>query len=125
MDTVQQVIEDTEAVKTFDISAQQEELLEKYARLADKDYCRLCTTCVPHCPKGIPIPDILRFRMYFNNYKREDYAKNLYNELPDHQKVTRCDDCGKCEEHCPYQLKIVEKLHNAHSILIEDKKLIT
>jgi len=125
MDTVQQVIEDAEAVVTRDqyASALQDELLEEYARLADRDYCRLCTTCVPHCPNGIPIPDILRFRMYYNNYKWGDYAKSLYNELPDHQKVTRCDDCRICEEHCPYGLKIVEKLQEAHSILAGEKTL--
>jgi len=123
MDTVQQVVEDVEAVTSFEITAQQEELLELYAGIADKDYCRLCTTCVPHCPKGIPIPDILRFRMYYNNYGWGDYAKSLYNELPDYQKVTQCDGCGICESHCPYQLKIVEKLQEAHSILAVEKTL--
>ena len=123
MDTVQQVIENCEAIATRDNYAlgEQDELLEEYARLADKDYCRLCTSCVPYCPKGIPVPDILRFSMYYNNYKWGDYAKSLYNELPAHQKVTRCDDCGKCEEHCPYELKIVEKLHQAHSILTDEE----
>ena len=123
MDTVQQVIEDVEAAKSVEFTAQQEELLELYAGVADKDYCRLCTTCVPHCPKGIPVPDILRFRMYYNNYGWGDYAKGLYNELPDYQKVTQCDDCGICESHCPHQLKIVEKLQEAHSILAEEKTL--
>ena len=123
MDTVQQVIEDAEAVTSFEITAQQEELLELYAGVADKDYCRLCTTCVPHCPKGIPVPDILRFRMYYNNYGWGDYAKNLYKELPDYQKVTQCDDCGMCESHCQHQLKIMEKLQEAHSILAEEKTL--
>jgi len=123
MDTVQQVVEDVEAVTSFEITAQQEELLELYAGVADKDYCRLCTTCVPHCPKGIPVPDILRFRMYYNNYGWGDYAKNLYNELPDYQRATQCDDCGICENHCPHQLKIVEKLKEAHSILAEEKTL--
>ncbi len=123
MDTVQQVVEDVEAVTSFEITAHQEELLELYAGVADKDYCRLCTTCVPHCTKGIPVPDILRFRMYYNNYGWGDYAKSLYNELPDYQKVTQCDDCGMCESHCPHQLKIVEKLQEAHSILAEEKTL--
>ncbi len=127
MDTVEQVIEDVEAVVTRDqyASAMQDELLEDYARLADKDYCRLCTTCVPHCPKGLPIPDILRFRMYYNNYQWGDYAKNLYNELPDYQKAVRCDDCGRCEEHCPYGLKIVENIYHAHSLLTDNKPSVS
>ncbi|MCL5019291.1 MAG: aldo/keto reductase [Patescibacteria group bacterium] len=123
MDTVQQVIENAEAVVTREKYASliQDELLEDYARLADKDYCRLCSTCIPECPRGIPIPDVLRFRMYYNNYQWKDYARMLYNGLPEHQKITECDRCGKCEEHCPYELKIVEKLIEAHAILRNDK----
>ena len=99
----------------------QDELLEEYARLAHEDYCRLCETCVPHCHKVIPIPDILRHRMYYNNYQWEDFAVNWYNKLPYHQKAKQCDECGKCEEHCPYELKIIEKILDAHSILTDEK----
>jgi len=125
MDTVQQVIEDVEAVTSREITSVQKELLEDYAQLADKDYCRLCETCTPHCPKGIPIPDILRFRMYYDNYGHKEYAMSLYNELPDHKKVTECDECGICEEHCPYNLSIVEKLNQAHWVLTENKPLFS
>ena len=127
MDTVQQVIEDCEAVSTRDqyASETKNELLEEYARLADKDYCRLCETCVPHCPNGVRIPDILRFRMYYNNYKWEEYAKAQYNNLYDYEKATNCNDCGICESHCPYQLSIREKIREAHSILAENKTLIS
>lgn len=124
MDTVQQLVEDVEAIKTFEFTTEQEELFEKYMKLADSDYCRLCSTCVPQCPKEIPIPDILRFRMYYNNYQWGDYAKGQYNNLPENKKVTNCDLCGICEKHCPYNLKIMEKLQLAHSILADGKKLI-
>jgi len=121
MDTVQQVIENVEGVITREMTSIQKELLELYTRIADKDYCRMCETCIPHCPKGIPVSDILRFGMYYNNYQWGDYAKNLYNELPEYKKVTRCDDCGRCEEHCPNQLPVVEKLYRAHAALTDGK----
>ena len=123
MDTVQMVVDNAEAITTRDknLSAVQDELLEDYVHIADKDYCRLCETFIPHCPKGIPVPDILRFRMYYNNYKSEKYAMDMYNELPDNRKVPHCDKCGNCEEYCPYGLKIVEKLQSAHAILANGK----
>jgi len=125
MDTVQQVVEDVEAVTSREITSVQKELLEDYAQLAEKNYCRLCETCTPHCPKGIPVPDILRFRMYYDNYGHKEYAMSLYNELPDHKKVTECDECGICEKHCPYNLSIVEKLNQAHWVLTENKPLFS
>lgn len=117
MDTVQQVIENAGAVVSREITAEQEKLLELYTNIANKDYCRLCETCLPHCPNGVAIADIQRFRMYHNNYKWKNYAKNLYNELPNCKKVTNCDDCGVCENYCPYQLAIREKLRDAHTLL--------
>ena len=121
MDTVQQVVEDCEAVRARTLTAEQKELLEMYASIADRDYCRMCETCNQFCPKGVAIADILRFRMYYKNYGRRDYAKNLYNELADCQKVTQCEGCRLCEKNCPNQLAVVEKLQEAASILTDDR----
>ena len=121
MDTVQQVVENCEAVKARKLTAEQNELLEMYAGIADKDFCRMCETCSQFCPRGVAIADILRFRMYYKNYGRRDYAISLYNELADCQKVTQCDGCRLCERNCPNQLAIVEKLQEAASILTDDR----
>jgi predicted aldo/keto reductase-like oxidoreductase len=118
MDTVQQVVEDCEAVRTRKLTAAQKELLDMYAGIADKDYCRMCETCIQSCPRGVAVADILRFRMYYKNYGRQDYARNLYSELPDCQKFTQCDNCRMCENNCPNQLAVVEKLREAASILV-------
>jgi predicted aldo/keto reductase-like oxidoreductase len=121
MDTVQQVVENCEAVKTRKLTAEQKELLEMYAGIADKDFCRMCETCDRFCPRGIAIADILRYRMYYKSYGRRVYAKNLYSELADCQKVTQCDGCRLCERNCPNQLAVVEKLQEAASILTDDR----
>ena len=121
MDTVQQVVEDCEAVKTRELTAEQKELLEMYASAADKDYCRMCETCSQSCPRGVAVADILRFRMYYKNYGRRDYAVGLYNELADCQKATQCDGCRLCEKSCPNQLAVVDKLQEAASSLSGDR----
>lgn len=121
MDTVQQVVENCEAVRTRKLTARQNELLDMYAGIADKDYCRMCETCSQFCPRGIAIADILRFRMYYKNYGLRDYAISLYNELADCQKVRQCDGCRLCERNCPNQLAVVEKLQETASILADDR----
>ncbi len=119
MDRVQQVIDNVEAVTTRDqfTSDIQDDIMEQYASIADKDYCRLCAECIPACPKNIPIPDLLRYRLYHNNYKQVSLAKNLYNQLPGGIKASACDSCGKCEDVCPYDLKIINKIFEAHASL--------
>ncbi|MHC4538228.1 MAG: aldo/keto reductase, partial [Planctomycetota bacterium] len=121
MDTIQQVVEDCEAVRTRELTAEQRELLEMYASVANGDYCRMCETCDQSCPRGVAVSDILRFRMYYKNYGRRDYAVSLYDELADRQKAAQCDGCRLCEENCPNQLAIVDKLHEAASILTDDR----
>ena len=116
MSTVQDVIEDCEAV-TGKLTAMHYHLLEHYAAAASDDYCRLCETCVPSCPQGIRIPDILRFRMYYKNYGHRGDARDYYAALSDDQRVPACTECGICEKTCPNRLAIVEKLKEAHTLL--------
>jgi len=116
MSTVQDVIEDCEAV-TGKLAAVHHRLLEHYAAACTDDYCRMCETCVPSCPQGIRIPDILRFRMYYKNYGHREDAREYYAALPPDQRVPACTECGICERTCPNKLAIVEKLKEAHSLL--------
>ncbi|MCX7824851.1 MAG: aldo/keto reductase [Verrucomicrobiae bacterium] len=116
MGAVQDVVEDCAAV-TKKLTASHERLLEQYAALATGDYCRMCETCVPNCPAGVRIPDILRFRMYYQNYGHRRDARELYASLASHQQASACTGCGRCEQTCPSRLAIVQKLKAAHALL--------
>ncbi|MBN2473788.1 MAG: aldo/keto reductase [Pirellulales bacterium] len=116
MNTPQDVIEDCEAVG-LEFTQLHHRLLEHYAAAVTGDYCRMCETCVPSCPQGIRIPDILRFRMYYRNYGHREDARELYAALPEHQRATACTACGICQQTCPNGLAIVEKLQQAHGLL--------
>ena len=70
--------------------------------------CTHCEYCVP-CPKGVEIPEI--FAQYNKSAQDEGGAKKAYKKIKgDAQK---CVGCGKCEEKCPQQLPIREKLKEA------------
>ena len=116
MGATQDVAENCSAL-TQKFGALHERLLERYAALATGDYCRMCETCVPSCPVGVRIPDILRYRMYHQNYGHRRDARELYASLPAHQQATACTECGQCEQVCPARLAIVRKLKAAHEVL--------
>ncbi len=91
--------------------------------------CRLCNKCLP-CPEGIDIPTIFKYEGWYDRQMRDykpheapDYAlrerlafwygnqneaKEAYKKLDKTYK--NCTNCGICEERCPYDLPIVEKL---------------
>lgn len=97
----------------------EKEALEDYGLLLDRDYCRPgCDGCVGSCPHGVPIHDILRYRLYFNNYGREKHALERYASLPEGRTAANCTGCeAPCVAACPYGLAIKDKLVQAHSEL--------
>lgn len=116
MSTPHDVVEDCAAVSKK-LTAQHYRLLDLYASLATRDYCRLCETCKPSCRQGVAISDILRFRMYFQNYGHRADAREYYAQLPVERRFESCDGCGNCERACPNGLKIIDKLRHAHDLL--------
>jgi predicted aldo/keto reductase-like oxidoreductase len=100
-------------------TSEEKKKLGEYGMLLDREYCRPgCDACLGSCPKDVPIHDVLRYRLYFNNYGREKYAMGLYAALPDSRKATQCSACsGPCTGSCPFNIAIRDKLIDAHAEL--------
>ncbi|HER42870.1 MAG TPA: hypothetical protein ENO08_00225 [Candidatus Eisenbacteria bacterium] len=119
MRTIEDIDEYVAASGRPALSPEEEKTLKGYGSLLDRDYCRPgCSGCMNACPYGVRIPDILRYRLYFNNYGREKYAMELYGKLPRARSAALCADCsGVCEISCPHGLAIRRKLISAHGEL--------
>jgi predicted aldo/keto reductase-like oxidoreductase len=93
-------------------------LLDKYDALTAGDYCQPhCGLCLDSCPKGLPINDVLRYRMYFKDYGWEKEGMRLYAKLDTDAGV--CSGCpAPCEPKCPLGIPIREKMLDAHRNLI-------
>ncbi len=92
-------------------------LLEKYDRLTNGSYCSPhCGACLSECPVGVPINDILRYRMYFEDYGSQRKGMELYSRLT--QDASACTGCpAPCEGSCPVGIPIKQKLMEAHEML--------
>jgi predicted aldo/keto reductase-like oxidoreductase len=119
MRTFEDVDELVAASGNPDMSMKERKVLMGYCALLERDYCRPgCDACMGSCPHNVPIHDILRYRLYFNNYGREKYAMGLYAELPRSRRADLCATCtGTCESSCPHNLGIRSKLLMAHDEL--------
>lgn len=94
-------------------------VIAEYQRQTKDQYCRVsCQECLASCPQNVAINDVLRYKMYFEDYRREKDAMQHYSELEDSKKPLNCASCsGNCETACQYNLKVKEKLIHAHEIL--------
>jgi len=97
-------------------AAEQRELREFGGRLG-RGYCYGCEYCLP-CPQEINIPGILQLL---------DYQERINWELPQGKQgyarfqatIEDCIDCEQCEERCPQNLPIRDRLRKAHSRFAE------
>jgi predicted aldo/keto reductase-like oxidoreductase len=94
-------------------------VIAEYQRQIKGQYCRVsCSECLSSCPKNVAVNDILRYKMYFEDYGREKEAMHYYTKLEESKKPLNCKTCsGYCETACPYGLKVKEKLLDADEIL--------
>lgn len=92
-------------------------LLEKYDRLIANNYCRPgCGDCLDACPNGVPVDDIMRYAMYFENYGQEKEAMRKYAKLQ--VRADQCAGCpAPCEAKCEFGLPIRNKLMRADQLL--------
>ena len=94
---------------------------EQIASKLGKLFCRRCGYCHP-CPQGVPIIQAMVFESLVRRIPTQRVltgpAKNVS------EKATSCNECGQCEEKCPYELPIIETIkHSLESArkFIEDR----
>jgi predicted aldo/keto reductase-like oxidoreductase len=91
--------------------------LQRYDELIAGKHCyQHCGACLSSCPEGLPIDDVLRFRMYFEDYGDEREAMRQYDKLQ--VKADVCTGCNApCANACPFDVPIAEATQGAHRML--------
>ncbi len=113
--SIAELDEDFQIADTFQpLSEEEIKGLKDEAKELGKDFCRQCGYCIP-CTVGIDIPKIFLYERYAKRFWLDDFAREQYALLE--VKADECVECGKCEERCPYELSIMEKLVAAHELL--------
>jgi predicted aldo/keto reductase-like oxidoreductase len=92
-------------------------ILEEYDRRIAGTYCGPhCGACLDACPEGLPIHDVLRHRMYFEDYGWEKEGIRLYAQLD--RNASACAGCSApCVGSCPVGVAIPERMLGAHELL--------
>ena len=119
MNAVQQVEENcatasTAALLTAEERERVQHALDEVEGLAEL-YCTGCGYCMP-CPHGVNIPANFEYLNYCRVYGLKDRARELYGKLGEEGnpvtglKAEDCQHCGACDDKCPQNIPIQERL---------------
>lgn len=108
------------------LTDEENEMMERVANMILKYPligCTACQYCMP-CPYGLNIPGIfahynkcINEGSFTDNIQDENYAKarkifliGYDRSVPRLRQADHCVGCRKCEEHCPQQIPIADKM---------------
>lgn len=96
---------------------QDAEILRRYDSEIAGTFCAPhCGACLDSCPENVPIADVLRHRMYFEDYGWEKVAIEQYSRLE--TNASACEGCSApCLGSCPLGIDISERAGTAHRLL--------
>ncbi len=121
MSSMQMLEENVRTAKEFDPESDADfektcAIIDGLAAELDDKICTTCGYCRP-CPQGV---NIVRYMDVYTTWKAfgyEDWAKGVYEKIKDEQSAGRCNECGGCEERCPNDLPIIERLREIRALL--------
>jgi predicted aldo/keto reductase-like oxidoreductase len=92
-------------------------VLRSYDEKIAGTHCQAgCGECLGSCPENLAINDVLRHRMYFEDYGWEKEGMRLYSQLEKNASV--CASCSApCLGTCPIGIPIAERTREAHELL--------
>jgi predicted aldo/keto reductase-like oxidoreductase len=119
MITVEDLEQNVRTVKDFDpASADHAQMCEGLDRMREKLGEKFCTNCkyCMECPQGVAIP---RHLSIWNNWKTwglEKWAVEALGRIPEAKWAAECNECGECEDKCPNDLSIRERLKELRAL---------
>ena len=106
---VEKVHEIEEATRVLEgpqaLTAAEQKEMERLRQELGKTFCRRCDYCQP-CTEGIPISTVMTFPSLAKRLPPQRLFSGHWAEVI--EKAANCNQCGECEERCPYGLPIRE-----------------
>lgn len=94
------------------------ELLQRYAKMNEATYCsNTCNDCEGSCPFNVPIPDLLRMRMYALDYGDVSVAKQEYARLEVNGSACLSCDGSPCRDACTHDIPLADLCAPTHQML--------
>ncbi|MFW9831176.1 MAG: aldo/keto reductase [Candidatus Thorarchaeota archaeon] len=107
IETVENIEEIVEIVEgSWELTPKDWQRIEEIRTQQGSKLCMWCEYCKP-CPKEINIPWVMNIESMWILWGKAGFPGRMLKHIT---KGRECDQCGECEDKCPYQLNIRETL---------------
>ncbi len=115
------------ALDKTELSLQDRQLLEGYAKASAPGYCAGCgNVCESALSADVPISDIMRYLMYHDEYGRQQRAMRLFKGLPEQMREQlKRVDYARAEQRCPQKMPIARLMARAAEVFCGDGTIKT
>jgi uncharacterized protein len=79
-------------------------------------YCNMCGQCEGTCPKGLPVPEMLRSVMYAEGYGQYALGREHFRTFPQEVASVQCGECESCAVQCPHGVHVARRLQRAQEL---------
>lgn len=107
--TFDQLKEDWSVVADIALTPQELKDLHFGEQLAGL-YCQQCGQCLAGCPKGVPLPDLMRGYMYAYGYRNLQAAHELVGSLD--MPGDACGSCASCTAVCAKGFNLADRVRD-------------
>jgi predicted aldo/keto reductase-like oxidoreductase len=109
IEKVEEIEEILEIVNgSWALTPQEQEEMEGIRARVGPRLCRRCGYCMP-CPQGVVLLPLINMQQLWKLFPRE-WALSWRYVTDGVESWKNCDQCGECEEKCPYHLPIREMI---------------
>ena len=120
MSTLEMLEENVRTVREFDPDkADFAGMCKGLDRLRETLGDRFCTSCryCAECPAGLEIWRLMDIWQHWKVFGLEDWARNALRQFPAEKQPAQCTACRACEEKCPNQLEVCNRLKELGALL--------
>jgi len=99
------------------VSEEEQRRMENYRQELGRRFCRRCEYCQP-CPNGVMVTMAMGYPLVVSRMSRQtavEFAREAMETVP------LCEQCGECEDKCPYELPIMEMIRENYELFLRHK----
>ena len=117
--TFEEQDEDFSVAFSLDYTPEEKKFLEDRNVIAAMgSVCTQCSRCVPTCPAGADIPNLMRTHMYAAAYANFFQARDTLDEIPRKKGLEACLSCKQCQARCAKSVNIRSRINTLKLIYV-------